>query len=135
MACKQCNTELECVEGKQAKVFCSDACRKKYARQPRTKPTPDTPEQPTPDMDLLKPGDDGYVGCCYEDADGVWKVRPPEDIPLADMTRRQLKAAQDRCQDWVNSPPHKELLRRLHSYSLARLKREGYWIPAWKATA
>ncbi len=109
--------------------------REKKRNAPVTELDRNAPESVTPVTDLLKPGDDGYVGCCFEDADGVWKVRPPADIPLADMTRQQLKAAQDRYEDWVNSPPHKELLRRLHSYSLARLKREGYWIPAWKATA
>jgi len=33
---------------------------------------------------------------------------------------------------WVNSPEHKELMRRLHTKTEAELLAEGYWIPSWK---
>ena len=83
-----------------------------------------------------KPGEAGYVGCCYEDSDGVWRVGKLDIEPKA-MTRTQLQAAIDSYPNdtWIDSPAHKELMHRLHTYSMARLKAEGYWIPSWKATA
>ena len=84
-----------------------------------------------------KPGEPGYSGCCYEDEDGVWRVRKPDHKDPKTLTRTQLQAAIDSYPNdtWVNSPPHKELMHRLHTYSMARLKAEGYWIPSWKVTA
>ena len=85
---------------------------------------------------VAKPGDHDYTGCCYEDSDGVWKVRKLDIEPKA-MTRTQLQAAIDSypSDTWIGSLAHKELMHRLHTYSMARLKAEGYWIPSWKVTA
>lgn len=47
--CKQCNGVLEAKPGKEAPAYCSEACRKKYARQHRTSATPDAAVKPTPD--------------------------------------------------------------------------------------
>jgi len=33
---------------------------------------------------------------------------------------------------WVNSPEHKELMRRLNTRSVPELEADGYWIPQWK---
>ncbi len=33
---------------------------------------------------------------------------------------------------WVDSPEHEELMERLNSYDVDRLKEEGYHVPVWK---
>lgn len=50
------------------------------------------------------------------------------------MTKDELYSNIDHYQrdTWKDSPEFKELMRRLKSYSLNRLKEEGYSIPSWK---
>lgn len=49
MKCKQCQTDVPQTAGKVSRVFCSDKCRMRFNRsQPRTRPTPNNPEQATP---------------------------------------------------------------------------------------
>lgn len=78
------------------------------------------------------PGDEDYVGCVV---DG--KVVRPTAILPKDMTRTQLEQAIRAYphDQWVNSPEHKELLRRLNVMSVEELEGEGYFVPAWKVVA
>lgn len=56
MKCLNCGKPVEQAEGKRAKVYCDDACRKAFGRkaQIRTIPdklsNPDTPKAPIPDI-------------------------------------------------------------------------------------
>ncbi len=98
------------------------------------------------------PGDEDYDGVCRKStghmpdygrfntpeqeasAKGRWMVVKPDPIPVKDMTRIELEQKiraypNDR---WVNSPEHKELMRRLNTMTIKELESEGYHIPAWK---
>lgn len=91
----------------------------------------------TPDRNapvIGKPGDPDYNGCCYQDEDGNWQVRKDETDPKH-MSRQRIQAKIDSYpgDSWKGSPEYKELMRRLHKYSIDRLESEGYAIPAWKA--
>ena len=59
------------------------------------------------------PGDWDYVGVCYQDADGTWKVgkdtRTLDQLSDVDL---QLKLKSYEGASWMNSPEHKEVLRR-----------------------
>ena len=80
---------------------------------------------------VSKPGDPDYKGVCCAGLAGGHYTEPKA------MTRAQLQAAMGRypADTWIGSPEHKELLRRLHTYSIDKLKAEGYWIPQWKAAS
>ena len=57
--CRQCCKDIESVAGKQARVFCSDKCRKAWGRAnlgqaTPDKPTPDTPVVATPDNKVVR---------------------------------------------------------------------------------
>ena len=83
------------------------------------------------------PGDEDYTGACYQ-VDGVWKVRQDiEPTPLKDMTRQELERAIRAYPNdqWINSAEHKELMRRLTTWSIEKLEGFGYFIPAWKKSA
>ena len=58
MKCKNCQIELEQIEGKERKVFCSDKCRKAFNRKLTSdKPTQDNTEQTTPDKPIIPTSD------------------------------------------------------------------------------
>ena len=80
---------------------------------------------------VSKPGDPDYRGVCCAGLAGGHYTEPKA------MTRAQLQAAIGRypADTWIGSAEHKELMRRLHSYSIDRLKAEGYWIPQLKAAS
>ena len=123
MDCKQCGTVLE---GRQ-REFCSDKCRK---RASRSKPdSQDAPQSTNADTMVVEhgqnevgqqtrtrppiPGDDGYVGVCKQ-VDGQWVVKPDPSAPVSSLSDvdLQLKLKSYQGASWVNSPEHKEVLRR-----------------------
>ena len=57
------------------------------------------------------------------------------DKGITDLTRAQLTSRIRRYPNdqWINSPEHNELMRRLRTWTLTRLTTDGYWIPAWRA--
>jgi hypothetical protein len=68
MNCLNCSQELLLIKGKEAKLFCSDACRKAHNRkaynQHRTTSdisTSDKQEKPT--SDIYPPSDKDWIGC------------------------------------------------------------------------
>ncbi len=79
------------------------------------------------------PGDYDYVGVCQK-IDGRWQVVKPDPIAPKDMSRIELHMAIRAYphDQWINSPEHKELLRRLNVMSVEELEAEGYQVPAWK---
>ena len=82
------------------------------------------------------PGDEDYDGVC-EKVDGAWRVNKQPSSNPCELTRIQIEQAIRAYphDQWVNSPEHKELLRRLHSMTIAELEAEGYHVPAWKVSA
>jgi len=157
--CENCSTLLE---GKQER-FCSDKCRKQVKRAEKAykdgsgstnpdTPTLDSPDKPgqMSDLDIPDkptrtrtegcrvaiPGDEDYSGICKQ-IDGRWiadKTDPPavKDLPRAELYQAIRSYPHDQ---WINSPEHKELLRRLHTMSIDELETEGYWTPAGKISA
>ena len=107
------------------------------------------------------PGDEDYKGVCYKDQDGKWQasgdiryndqknayeVGPgstnstqpiPSIPPISGLTRQQLesKIRAYPSDQWINSPEHKELMRRLCSKSESELEAEGYSVPIWKVAS
>ncbi len=65
------------------------------------------------------------------------KVNKQPSSNPCELTRTQLEQAIRAYphDQWVNSPEHKELIRRLRSMSVAELEAEGYHVPAWKVIA
>lgn len=59
-----------------------------------------------------------------------------QDIPqgITSLTAEQLydKINIYPHDSWVSSTEHKELMRRLHAFSIEQLQAEGYFIPVWK---
>lgn len=59
------------------------------------------------------PGDWDYDGICFQDSDGVWKVgKDTRTLDQLSGTDLQLKLKSYEGASWVNSPEHKEVLRR-----------------------
>ncbi len=50
--CLQCNTIIAQTEGKRAKLYCSDACRKAYQRALTDRVDDSLPDKPLPDTTL-----------------------------------------------------------------------------------
>ncbi len=75
------------------------------------------PLQPKPDIETRTrppiPGDDGYVGVC-KCIDGEWVVKPDPPAPVASLSDidLQLRIKSYPGASWVNSPEHKEVLKR-----------------------
>jgi hypothetical protein len=137
MICLNCGNDFRARRGAKC---CSAKCRVAYNRNKSkvvnvtdvtlkssvTRPKTGPGSQPLP-------GDTDYEGVCYQDDDGKWQVREDETDPKQ-MSRSMLQAKINSYpgDTWKHSPEMKELMRRLHKYSIARLESEGYAIPAWK---
>ncbi len=119
--------------------YCSETCKTVYNRnkrntEPEQKPTGTQPEQsPSIERGFTLPGDVDYVGCCKQDDDGNWYVDKSEQA-IKTMTREQLynKIRHYDATHWIDSPHHKELMRRLHTMTIKQLEAKGYSVPAWK---
>jgi len=68
-------------------------------------------------------------------------VSPKKEVSVSvggkdvkDMSRDELRMHihSYRGGDWVDSPEHNELKRRLKTWSLKKLEELNYWIPNWK---
>ena len=96
------------------KVYCSDACRMAYKRQPEqvelSNPNIE-PEQSQPEQA---------------------KPNTIETLSRVDLNMAIRAYPND---TWIDSPEHKELMSRLRSRSIEDLEADGYWIPAWKRVA
>lgn len=145
MKCKICDVEYE-----GNGITCSGACRAKLSRRnkdiqslgkahaeilERTRTEAHAPKRTrTEGCQVSLPGDEDYTGACIK-IDGAWKVdKTPDTRPLTSLTRRELASkikAYPNCQ-WIGTEPHKELLRRLRTWSIDKLEELGYFVPAWK---
>ncbi len=106
MQCKQCDTDVESM-GTKPKLFCSDACRKRYKRTQQT----DTVTNGHPHRPAI-PGDPDYSGVC-KFIDGEWVVKPDVvDISSLSDVELQLRLKSYRGASWVGSPEHKEVIKR-----------------------
>ncbi len=112
---------------------CSGACRAKLSRQAHGQPIVIPKRTRTTGCRVSIPGDEDYVGVC-EKVDGAWRVNKQPSSNPCELTRIQIEQAIRAYphDQWVNSPEHKELLRRLHSMTIEQLEEQGYHVPAWK---
>lgn len=105
---------------------CSGACRARLSRRTRTEQAHE--DKRTQEGMTLRNG--STIACGGDD--------PIKSIePVLNLTRSELMAKiraypQDQ---WVNSPEHNELMRRLHSMTVEELEAQGYFIPQWKRSA
>ena len=110
--CKQCNKEIEQIEGKETRVFCSDRCRKAFSRNIGQNPTSDNIGQPTSDKERINPNT-GFKERTYS----LEEVCSPEelrDFPRMCETRKS----------------YKESIYRLENNDVEKLRKVGVWIPS-----
>ena len=151
MDCKVCGKAVISA-GTKPKQYCSDACRMKYKRtfghaeqtnieqqtntntehrnnlQAKTE-QPDTFQAEQTDKTLDKCSEI-RANTKVEQADTTAAEQPLASLPYKLLMRAIHSYPHD---TWVDSPEHKELMRRLNSMTIAALEAEGYWIPAWRA--
>ena len=137
MKCKECGVEYQ--SKRSSSRYCSGVCRVNASRNkvsvtdtPRVSVTPlsVTPIRTLSTGCLVSiPGDSDYTGCVVNS-----KVVTLDTPPVKDMSRVQLQQAIRAypSDQWIDSPEHKELMRRLHTLSVDQLEAEGYYVPAWK---
>ncbi|HDZ86526.1 MAG TPA: hypothetical protein ENH57_02415 [Actinobacteria bacterium] len=75
------------------------------------------------------PGDEDYTGCVVDGRVVKTGTKPAKDMPRFELDQAIRAYPNDQ---WINSPEHKELMRRLHSMTIEQLEAEGYYVPGWK---
>uniref|UniRef100_A0A6H1ZW19 Uncharacterized protein n=1 Tax=viral metagenome TaxID=1070528 RepID=A0A6H1ZW19_9ZZZZ len=109
MECKNCKKEIGQIEGKKAKFFCGNACRMAYNRA------------------ILKANKSEHPKA------NISNANTPK-IKSEHLTAQDLYDAISSYPHgtWKDSPEYAELMKRLKTKSEEKLRKEGYWLPAWK---
>ena len=120
--CEECYMPLQ---GRQMR-FCGDKCRKRAERRNKTH-----------EDGSGSTNSDATIPQHPANSDKCPTLANSDRVSVSDMTRVQLTQAIRAYPNdqWINTPEHKELMRRLHDMSPDELESEGYWVPAWKAIA
>ncbi len=132
MECKNsCGKDLT---GRQL-LYCSDKCRMQHKRTAESELDAPQPEQIIPNKPEQTKVEQKSDSVEFEPKVAGVEVRSGiEYISVSRLTAKQLYfGINSYPQDtWKDSIEYKELMRRLHSMSIAELKSGGYDIPCWK---
>ncbi len=96
----------------------------------RHEPTPIAEDWTT--SEPPKPGDTMTDGAGRKYVYGK-KIRSKSECSKLSKDQLYSAISSYKADTWVNSPEHKELMRRIETWPLEKLVIDGYWIPAWKS--